>query len=72
MNSMPPGQNDYFSQVFSAAQRLYGGNVDAARHWMRSPVRGLGGKSPASMLTTREETDRVLDYIARLEHGIVC
>lgn len=72
MSSMPPEQNEYFSQVFSAAQRLYGGNVKAARHWMRSPVRGLGGKSPASMLTARDETDRVLDYIARLEHGIVC
>ncbi|WP_331695874.1 antitoxin Xre/MbcA/ParS toxin-binding domain-containing protein [Pseudomonas sp. ZY71] len=47
---------------------MYSGDVEADLHWMANPVKGLGGKSPVTMLATREETQSVLDYIRRLEN----
>lgn len=44
--------------------------MEAARDWMLKPVRGLGGKTPASIAATRTETDVALDFIRRLEHGL--
>lgn len=55
--------------VFQAARRLFEGDVGAANEWMRSPVRGLGSRRPLDMLTTRVETEAVLDLIGRLERG---
>ncbi|WP_274644671.1 type II RES/Xre toxin-antitoxin system antitoxin [Pseudomonas serbica] len=60
-----------FAEVFHAAQVLFEGDIDATRKWMVTPVRGLGGKAPVSMLATRVETQAVLSLIGRLEHGVV-
>lgn len=70
MSTIPTDQQANFSDVLEAALSLYNGDVEAARHWMANPVKGLGGKSPVTMLATREETQSVLDYIGRLEHGL--
>lgn len=60
-----------FVEVYEAAVRLFEGDREAARQWMKSPVKGLGGKAPMQMLSTGVELDAVLDMIGRLEHGIV-
>jgi putative toxin-antitoxin system antitoxin component (TIGR02293 family) len=60
-----------FAEVLNAAQVLFEGDMDGARKWMVTPVRGLGGKAPVSMLSTRVETNAVLALIGRLEHGVV-
>lgn len=69
MNTLPQDQQANFSEVLHAALSLFGGDMEAARDWMLKPVRGLGGKTPASMAATRAETDVALDVIGRLEHG---
>lgn len=60
-----------FAEVLHAAQGLFEGDLEAAREWMVKPVRGLGYKSPVSMLSTRVETNAVLALIGQLEHGVL-
>ncbi len=60
-----------FAQVYDAAIQLFEGDAEAAIHWMRNPVRGLGGERPIDMLTTSAEAGAVLDLIGQLEHGVV-
>lgn len=69
MNTLPQDQQANFSELLHAALSLFGGDMDAAREWMLKPARGLGDKTPANMAATRAETDLVLDFIRRLEHG---
>ncbi|MFW5910902.1 MAG: antitoxin Xre/MbcA/ParS toxin-binding domain-containing protein, partial [Thiohalospira sp.] len=60
-----------FARVYDAAIQLFEGDAEAAIHWMRHPVRGLGGARPIDMLTTSAEAEAVLDLIGQLEHGVV-
>ncbi len=60
-----------FARVFKAALDLFEGDLEAAREWLTTPVRGLGGKRPADMLGTSAETEAVLELVGRLEHGVV-
>jgi putative toxin-antitoxin system antitoxin component (TIGR02293 family) len=69
MNTLPHDQQANFSEVLHAALSLFGGDMEAARDWMLKPVRVLGSKTPASMAATRAESDVVLDFIRRIEHG---
>lgn len=57
--------------IFDAAIELFEWDVLAVRNWMTSPVRGLDGKAPMEMLSTRVESRAVLDLISRLEHGVI-
>lgn len=58
------------AEVFGSACQLFEGDTAAARHWLRQPVRGLGGARPIDMVGTSAQTDAVLDLIGRLEHGV--
>lgn len=60
-----------FAQVLQSAVELFEGDEDAAREWIKNPVRGLGNVAPVSMLSTHAETEAVLTLINRLEHGII-
>ncbi|MDD0977529.1 MULTISPECIES: MbcA/ParS/Xre antitoxin family protein [Pseudomonas] len=71
MSTLPPDQHVRYLEVLEAAKRLYGGDADAALHWMSRPVKAFCGKAPASMITTRQETDTVIEFVRRLEHGFV-
>lgn len=71
MSTLPPDQHDRYLEVLDAAKSLYSGDFDAARHWMSRPLHAFGGKAPAAMITTRLETDTVIEFIRRLEHGFV-
>lgn len=57
--------------IFDAAIELFEGDVLAMQDWMTSPVRGLDGKAPMEMLSTRVESRAVLNLIGRLEHGVI-
>ena len=59
-----------FAEVFNAANNLFEGDTDAARHWLRSEIAGLGNTKPVDMISTSAGTEAVLDLIGRLEHGV--
>lgn len=40
-------------------------------HWLKSPIRALGYKTPLSMLETKEGIQLVLDVLGRIEYGII-
>jgi putative toxin-antitoxin system antitoxin component (TIGR02293 family) len=71
MSTLPTDQHDRYLEVLDAAKSLFGGDLDAALHWLSCPLKAFGGKAPASMITNRQETDQVIEFIRRLEHGIV-
>lgn len=71
MTITPPHHHARYLEVLGAASSLYGGDLDAALHWMSRPVTAFGGKAPAAMVATRMETDAVIEFIRRLEHGFV-
>lgn len=56
--------------VLNAAIELFEGDHCAARQWMKSPVRGLNSRAPLDMMSTRVETQTVMDLIRRLENGV--
>lgn len=59
-----------FAKLNKAALDLFEGDKDAARRWLHSHVKGLGGRRPLDMLETSVEYNVVLDLIGRLEYGI--
>ncbi|WP_322360375.1 MbcA/ParS/Xre antitoxin family protein [Pseudomonas sichuanensis] len=71
MSTLPPDQHDRYLEILEAAKCLFGCDLDAALQWMERPVAAFGGKAPAAMITTRLETDTVIEFIRRLEHGFV-
>ncbi|WP_412462248.1 antitoxin Xre/MbcA/ParS toxin-binding domain-containing protein [Pseudomonas sp. SC11] len=71
MSTLPPDRHARYSEVLKAAMSLFGGDLDATLQWMSRPVAAFGRKAPAAMVTTRQETDTVIDFIRRLEHGFV-
>ncbi|MEZ8437763.1 antitoxin Xre/MbcA/ParS toxin-binding domain-containing protein [Vibrio splendidus] len=58
-----------YEKAFLTALALCG-SEEAANHWFKNPVRGLGNKRPIDMLSTAEDTKVVIDFIGRLEHGV--
>jgi len=71
MSTLSPDQHDRYLEVLDAAKSLFGGDLDAALHWLACPLEAFGGKAPAAMVTTRLETGQVIEFIRRLEHGFV-
>ncbi|MDR5899588.1 DUF2384 domain-containing protein [Halomonas vilamensis] len=59
-----------FAEVYKCAIDLFEGDKEQARKWLLNPVRGLGGKHPADMISTSAGAEAVLDLIGRLEHGV--
>ncbi|MCO7572000.1 MAG: antitoxin Xre/MbcA/ParS toxin-binding domain-containing protein [Pseudomonas piscis] len=71
MSTLSPDQHDRYLEVLEAAKSLYSDDFDAAMRWISHPVKAFDGKAPASMVTNRLETDTVIEFIRRLEHGFV-
>ena len=63
--------NDRLTEIFNAAIELFEGDEDKTRIWLNKSVKGLGNKRPSDMVMTRMETKMVLDFINRLEDGII-
>lgn len=58
------------SQILDAAIELFNGDETNSKRWMNTPCGTLGGLAPIQMIITSAETDAVLDFIGRLEHGV--
>ncbi|SHG53050.1 putative toxin-antitoxin system antitoxin component, TIGR02293 family [Marinomonas polaris DSM 16579] len=41
------------------------------KSWIKTPVLALGGKSPESMMVTKEGINRVRDLLGQISHGVV-
>ncbi|GHB74966.1 antitoxin Xre/MbcA/ParS toxin-binding domain-containing protein [Persicitalea jodogahamensis] len=50
--------------------RVYGGDAEALRAWLRYPLGELDGKTPLQSLTTIAGFTQVDDVLGRIEHGI--
>lgn len=46
------------------------GNDDAARRWMKSPNRALGGKTPLEYAETAPGVKEIENLLGRIEHGV--
>lgn len=71
MSTLSPDQHDRYLEVLDAALNLFDCDRCAALHWMSRPITAFGGKAPAAMIATKLETDTVIDFIRRLEHGFI-
>ncbi len=58
------------SRVFARAIELFEGNAAAAREWLTSSLRALGGRTPLDFASTDVGAIEVENLIGRLEHGI--
>jgi putative toxin-antitoxin system antitoxin component (TIGR02293 family) len=58
------------STIFSLAVDLFEGDIAAARKWMQSPQRDLGGETPLLFASTGVGAREVENLIGRLEHGV--
>ena len=57
------------SRVFARAIELFEGSSEAARQWLTSPVRALGGRTPLEFASTDVGAIEVENLIGRLEYG---
>ncbi|TAH34901.1 MAG: DUF2384 domain-containing protein [Planctomycetota bacterium] len=58
------------SQIFGRALELFEGDRAAAKTWLGTPQRALGGAVPLRFAATDVGAREVDDLIGRLEHGI--
>jgi PHD/YefM family antitoxin component YafN of YafNO toxin-antitoxin module len=47
------------------------GNEEKFKSWMKKPAIALEGKSPESMMVTKEGIQRVSDLLGQIGHGVV-
>jgi putative toxin-antitoxin system antitoxin component (TIGR02293 family) len=59
------------SRVFASTLRLFGGELDKARHWLATPKTALGGESPMNYSRVDVGAREVIDLIGRVEHGVI-
>lgn len=59
------------SRIFGRALELFEGDAAAARHWLSTPQRGLGGQRPLSLARTDVGAREVESLVDRIEQGVV-
>ncbi len=59
------------SRVFGKALALFEGDGDAARDWLFSPAKALGGVQPIAMARTDLGAREVEALVDRLEYGVL-
>ena len=67
------GQSDRvlrYAELFRQAVALHDGDEEAARAWLKSPARALGGETPLEHAETEVGAREVENLIGRLEHGV--
>src|SRR5262245_27090135 len=67
------GQSDRvlrYAELFRQALTLHDGDEDAARAWLKSPARALGGETPLERAETEVGAREVENLVGRLEHGV--
>ncbi|HEX6047569.1 MAG TPA: antitoxin Xre/MbcA/ParS toxin-binding domain-containing protein [Pyrinomonadaceae bacterium] len=58
------------SRLFARARDLFDGDQEAARDWLMTPQRALGGAIPLDIAKTEVGAREVEQIIGRLEHGV--
>lgn len=58
------------SRIFQRARELFEGDLAAARRWLSSPNRALGGQPPLDFAKTELGAREVENLIGRLEHAV--
>jgi len=58
------------ARVFGGTIALFEGDAEAARTWLSSPQRALGGAVPLEMARTEVGAREVESLVGRLEHGV--
>ena len=58
------------SRLFARAKDLFDGDQEAAREWLMTPQRALGGAIPLDIAKTEVGAREVEQIIGRLEHGV--
>ena len=56
--------------IVQHGSRVYGGDEQALRDWLRCPLGELDGRTPLQTLTTIAGFTQVDDVLGRIEHGI--
>jgi putative toxin-antitoxin system antitoxin component (TIGR02293 family) len=67
------GQSDRvlrYARLFRQAVTLHDGDEDAARAWLKSPARALGGETPLERAETEVGAREVENLMGRLEHSV--
>jgi len=59
-----------YARLYWMAVNFFDGETAAARNWLASPARSLGGRSPSEFAETEIGAREVEDLIGRLEHGV--
>lgn len=59
------------ASVLEAAARLFEGNEELAKKWLKEPSKALCGDSPLDRLDTEAGADEVKDLIGKLEYGVI-
>lgn len=58
------------SRLLERAIELFEGDAEAARNWLASPAKALGGHTPLDFARTEAGAREVESLIGRLEHGV--
>jgi putative toxin-antitoxin system antitoxin component (TIGR02293 family) len=58
------------TDVISAAEELFEGDLDMAERWLSKPLPAIDNKIPFDFIDTPERAQQLLDIIGRLEHGV--
>jgi putative toxin-antitoxin system antitoxin component (TIGR02293 family) len=59
------------SRVFGKTLQLFEGDAEAARSWLSTPAKALGGERPITLARTDLGSREVEALIDRLEHGVL-
>lgn len=59
-----------FARLFRQVTELYDGDQAAARQWLTTPARALGGETPLGRADTEAGAREVESLVGRLEHGV--
>jgi putative toxin-antitoxin system antitoxin component (TIGR02293 family) len=59
------------ASVLEAATKLFEGNEELAKKWLKEPSKALCGDAPLDHLDTEAGADEVKDLIGKLEHGVI-
>ena len=57
--------------IFAMVVDLFDGDIAAAREWLQTPQRGLGGQIPLDVAATAVGAREIERLVGRLEHGVV-
>lgn len=61
--------NKNYHAILHNAQRYFG-NKESALYWINTPARALQYRKPIDMINSEKDTQKVLNLLGRLSHGV--